>query len=494
MGLFLPLAIAMAVVLLSAAFFVLSRRRNDNWLPGAPMVAAPPHWLLGHLKELKGKAKSPNLIEGMRKLFVQDNPAKTGLATFWFFQQKAIVIMSSEHVKTAFHSTNHRKPIPLLGKHMTKLLGEKSIALLSTLEPHLWKAHRSMVMEAFHAEHLKQMVGDMDVIADKLIHALCTRIDSSSAQGKTFEFDLFKVLKMATMDTIGLTGFGVDFKCCENFMYSDVAAAFEFLLDDQSTRSAGANILDPRKMFYSWPSEQNRKSKQSRTLLRNTLASLMTKKQAGMESGEAPHVDFLHLMLQARAANKVTDDALVDNLITLLFGGYDTTSIALSYSIYLLWCHPDAQQRCVDEARAVLAEVASGEVTHVQINKLKYITAVFKEAMRLYPPAPVTARHTTAPMKLRVPKKSDEGVDTDTDTDTDTFVTVPEDTLIYIPIWWIHRSPLNWDRPDEFDPTRFLQQDAKDGEAVRRVKAYSWIPFSGGQRNCVGQRFALLEG
>ena len=80
---------------------------------------------------------------------------------------------------------------------------------------------------------------------------------------------------MATMDTIGLTGFGVDFKCCENFQYSDVAAAFEFLLDDQSLRSAGVNILNPRMMFYSWPSEQNRKSKRLlATRLQPTLPTM----------------------------------------------------------------------------------------------------------------------------------------------------------------------------------------------------------------------------
>jgi cytochrome P450 len=304
------------------------------------------------------------------------------------------------------------------------------------------------------------------------------------------------------MDTIGLTGFGVDFKCCENFQYSDVAAAFEFLLDDQSLRSAGVNILNPRMMFYSWPSEQNRKSKRHRTHVRDTLASLIAKKQGALKEGKPPHMDFLHLMLRARASNAITDDALIDNLITLLFGGYDTTSIALSYSLYLLWKHPDMQRRCVDEARTVLEGVSGENVTQVHVNKLKFTTAVFKEAMRLYPPAPVTARHTTAPMKLRIGGKGVGAVNNGTageedeeDDGEDVFVEVPEDTLVYIPIWWVHRSPLNWDRPDEFDPTRFLQQEEEDGQArANRSTAYRWIPFSGGQRNCVGQRFALLEG
>jgi cytochrome P450 len=133
----------------------------------------------------------------------------------------------------------------------------------------------------------------------------------------------------------------------------------------------------------------------------------------------------------------------------------------------------------------------------VHINRLKYTTAVFKEAMRLYPPAPVTARHTVRESKIG-------------------DFTVPADVLIYIPIWWVQRSSLNWDNPDVFDPTRFLNVHAapasgstnNTGDPARHADrsesgknfsrsasiGSSWIPFSGGQRNCVGQRFAMMEG
>jgi cytochrome P450 len=204
----LPMVLGLAVVLLTTAFFLCYRQvmavfflfyspRNDNWLPGVPMIAAAPHWLLGHLKSLKGDPKAPNLIEGMRKLFVENSPSKTGLATFWFFTQKAIVLLSAEHVKTALLSTNQRNAIPLLGRHMRQLLGAKSIALLSTLDPSLWKSHRSVVAEAFRTEHLKQMVGDMALVADKLIQALLNRTNAATEQGQVFEFDLFQVRSSA---------------------------------------------------------------------------------------------------------------------------------------------------------------------------------------------------------------------------------------------------------------------------------------------------------
>lgn len=98
----------------------------------------------------------------------------------------------------------------------------------------------------------------------------------------------------------------------------------------------------------------------------------------------------------------------------------------------------------------------------------RYCAAVFKETLRLYPPAPLTARHTTKEAKLE-------------------DITVPAGTAVWLPIWFIHRSEFNYDRPLAFEPERFL-----DARATQSAK--NFFPFSAGKRNCVGQRFAMLEG
>jgi len=185
------------------------------------------------------------------------------------------------------------------------------------------------------------------------------------------------------------------------------------------------------------------------------------------------HTDFLQLMILAQSENRITSEGLVDNLITLFFGGFDTTSITLSYALYLLWRHPEARQQVVNEARTVLTQ---SEASYDQANQLKYTAAVVKEAMRLFPPAPVTARYTITPLEL-------DGV------------TIPAGALIYIPIWLIHRTTLNWKDPLDFRPERFLTQQVESAVTSddETIVPYSWIPFSGGQRNCVGQRFAMLE-
>merc|ERR1711871_1071226 len=182
---------------------------------------------------------------------------------------------------------------------------------------------------------------------------------------------------------------------------------------------------------------------------RRKEAAIRTEQEGGKTDD---HRDMLYYLIDQRDSDKLKDDVFVDNLITLLFGGFDTTSIALAYCLFLLWLHPEHKEKCVAEAREVLGCArretrANGRrpgSTYDLVNKLEYNRAVFKEALRLYPPAPLTVRSTVKDSVIG-------GVD------------VPEGTVLYIPIWWIHRSPLNWRKPDEFHPERFLRQPGEMG-------------------------------
>ena len=112
------------------------------------------------------------------------------------------------------------------------------------------------------------------------------------------------------------------------------------------------------------------------------------------------------------------------------------------------------------------------EPNYEDYKKLSYTTAVWKEVLRLYPPAPLTVRHLCEDLELE-------------------NIVVPKGTMVYMPIWWIHRDPRNWSEPDRFLPERFMVHDDKAGQG-RSFK--NFFAFSGGSRNCVGKRFALLEG
>jgi cytochrome P450 len=177
---------------------------------------------------------------------------------------------------------------------------------------------------------------------------------------------------------------------------------------------------------------------------------------------------------------KVDPALLLDNLVTLLFGGYDTTSIALSYLLLCLARHPDVEARALAEIRSVLRP---GEPPSYEqlTGEFVYCTAVVEEVLRLYPPAPVTVRHLERELTLRRTSEKTWG-----HPDKEP-VTLPAGTAVFLPIWWIHRSELNFHDPLTFDPERFMPENRK------HMKRFAFMAFSGGARDCVGRRFAMLE-
>lgn len=182
----------------------------------------------------------------------------------------------------------------------------------------------------------------------------------------------------------------------------------------------------------------------------------------------APREDILAKLLKARhpdTGEPMTDDLLIDNLATFLAAGHETTAKALTWTLYVLARAPEWQDRVREEVAAV---AGSGPITAEHIAKLALTQRVLKEAMRLYPPAPVLSRITA---------------------DEVTFGSyrVAPGTLIIIPIYAVHRHLKLWPDPDRFDPDRFLPE---------REATYSrmqYMPFGFGQRSCIGSAFAMIE-
>lgn len=198
--------------------------------------------------------------------------------------------------------------------------------------------------------------------------------------------------------------------------------------------------------------------------LRGAVHDIIARRQAEGSDGH----DLLGRLLQARdpeTGEPMTMEQLINNLLTLLEAGHETTSRALSWTLYLLARAPDWQER----VRAEIASVCGDDkISAEQIGALQLTQQVLKEAMRLYPPVPAMTRISVAPVSL-------SGVD------------IPQDSFIIIPIFCIHRHKALWTDPNRFDPTRF---------APEREAAYprtQFMPFGGGPRICLGNSFAMAE-
>ena len=176
---------------------------------------------------------------------------------------------------------------------------------------------------------------------------------------------------------------------------------------------------------------------------------------------------------------------LLDEAITLLFAGQDTSAATLSWTLHLLSLSPKRQDRLAQEVRRIMTEEGVNEDGSSGLNKrvltkMTYLDAVIKESMRLYPVAPFVVR--------RLPFSVTVGGDENQQHSP--RVTIPANTVACIWIYGLHRHPDFWSQPEEFVPERWLVEDNHNMDAGITNGAY--MPFAAGPRNCVGQPLANI--
>ena len=176
--------------------------------------------------------------------------------------------------------------------------------------------------------------------------------------------------------------------------------------------------------------------------------------------------DLLDHMLAARdpeSGRTMSPKDLLHNMQFFIVAGHETTALSLAWALYLLAHDEAAQARARDEARDVLQ---GGRCGHAELERMPGITAVLDETMRLYPPVGMLARTVRAADTLYEREIR------------------PRET-IFVNTWALHRHHAYWERPDQFDPTRFAQGQKRD--------RYLHLPFGAGPRVCVGANFAMMQ-
>jgi cytochrome P450 len=178
--------------------------------------------------------------------------------------------------------------------------------------------------------------------------------------------------------------------------------------------------------------------------------------------------DLLSLLLDAKdpeTGRGFSDTNITDNLLTFIGAGHETTALALTWTFYLLSKHPDIEAKILAEIHAV---TGGAPLEADQIAALKYTSQVIMESMRVYSPVSQIGREVVEGFMLG------------------DVELVPGDRIL-VPIHAVHHHKLLWDKPDVFDPDRFAP------EAIKSRHRFTWLPFGGGPRICIGMQFALLE-
>lgn len=187
------------------------------------------------------------------------------------------------------------------------------------------------------------------------------------------------------------------------------------------------------------------------------------------EQIEKPQI-FIDRLLKLYSKGIVSDQEIRDQVHLIIFGGHDTSSFTIAMAILLLAMHPQIEQKVINELNEVLGDQPTdSHLTMEQINRLIYLEQVIKETLRIHPVAPVLLRHCTE------------------DTALENF-TIPAGSEIIISAITAHRRKDIWgEDADEFNPDHFST------EATTTRNPYAFMAFSGGVRNCLGQRFAYIS-
>lgn len=177
--------------------------------------------------------------------------------------------------------------------------------------------------------------------------------------------------------------------------------------------------------------------------------------------------------------NKLSQE-LMDEAITLLFAGQDTSAATLSWTLHLLSLNPKVQDRLAEEIQTFMTEnnEHGPYITKKSALKMSYLDAVIKESMRLYPVAPFVVRKVPHDLCLEGSRDDEEER------------IIPKDTFACVWIYSLHRNPKLWHRADDFVPERWIDPDLQQLDDGQTKFPGTFMPFAAGPRNCVGQPLA----
>jgi cytochrome P450 len=219
-------------------------------------------------------------------------------------------------------------------------------------------------------------------------------------------------------------------------------------------------------LYKDWfPTRGNYEAKKAEKAMNDVINELIRRGR----SGDLGTQDVLSRMIQAKdpeTGAMMSDKQLLDETKSLILAGHETTSLALSWTYYMLAKHPEIEEKLVEEAVRVLGDRTP---TAEDVPKLVYSRQVFWEVMRLYPPVPGVTRNAV----------HDDEID---------GVKIPAGQLVLVSPYATHRHPEYWREPNRFDPDRFSEKRIGD------IEPYSYMPFLLGRRQCLGEHFAMIEG
>jgi cytochrome P450 len=319
---------------------------------------------------------------------------------------------------------------------------------LLTSEDDLWLRQRRIAQPAFHRQRVTALAGVMGEAA----RDTAARWQPFAAAGQPVDVD--EEMMRLTRTVVVRALLGADL----GPFTSTIDQAWAIVNQHVGESFWSLGFTDK------WPTQRNRRFQAARAVLRGAVDHVITERRRNPSDSD----DLLSMLTSARdeeTGEAMTDEQLKVEVTTFLLAGQETTSLALTWTWYLLSQNPRARQRLEGELDAVLD---GRPPEYPDLANLPYLRMVIDEAMRLYPPAWGFSRQALADDRLG-------------------GFHLPRGWLAFVIPYVLHRLPAFWTDPDAFDPERFSPERSAD-----RPK-FAYIPFGAGPRQCIGNQFALIE-
>ena len=357
--------------------------------------------------------------------------------------QQAFFFNHPDYIKDILVTNHHNFMKGLALQRAKRLLGEG----LLTSEGDFHRRQRRLAQPAFHRMRVASYA--------EVMTAYACQTRERWSDGETL--DISEEMMRLTLGIVGKTLFDAD-------VVSDaqeVGQAMSVAMDLFNTIT-----LPFYELLQKLPLPQFRRFDDARLRLDAIIYRLIEeRRRGGQDRG-----DLLSMLLLAQDTEgdggQMTDTQLRDELMTIFLAGHETTSNALTWTWYLLSQNPEVESKLHEEIDEVLAGRLPG---FEDVARMKYTEMVLAESMRLYPPAWATGRMALNDFEIggyRVPKKS----------------------LVLMSQYVMHHDPRYFAEPRRFDPERW-----SPGARESRPQ-FSYFPFGGGPRRCIGEGFAWMEG
>ncbi|XP_059618982.1 probable cytochrome P450 28a5 [Phlebotomus argentipes] len=445
--------------LLIAGYFYISWN-YDHWkkrnIPGPKA-----RFLLGNLPSVVTQKR--NITYDMDDLY-REFKDRYGLIGYYNTRSPALMVLQPDLARdmliknfkhfadNEFADLADKNVDPILSRNPFMLKGEE------------WKEKRAEITPAFTTSRIKTMYPIIEDVCANMKKYLEEEFEKETMDG----IDAKELSAMYTTDVVSSCIFGVD--------------AGSFTGGDATIRKMGKGLFDPTwqmmvyffmmeiipflTKFYKMPMVPKHVEKFFVKIMKDAIAL--------RRKTDVNRFDYLHYLLELQEKKNLNELDMVAHAVTFFLDGFETSSIAMAFTLYELGKCKNVQEKLRQEIRETIAK--HGKITHEVVSEMPYLDQVLNESLRLYPPATMLGKICTEKITIKV--KEGE------------YRYIEEGDDVTFPVYSFHRDPEFYENPDEFIPERF---DPENGG----VKAFRdkgvFVPFGDGPRICLGQRFAQAQ-